>query len=95
MVKFNGAETKVVSCGDDCLIKIWDIGRIKKCTTLKGHEQGVSAFKFAYNEGESIIYSVGKDSVIRKWDIRVGECINTSSQQDSEMTYIANNVIIL
>ena len=39
-----------------------------------------------------MLYSVGKDSVIRKWDVRVGECINVSSRQDSEMTYIANNV---
>jgi WD40 repeat protein len=50
MVKFNSLENKVVSCGDDSLLKVWDIGKIKKCTSLKGHTQSISAFKFADNE---------------------------------------------
>ena len=50
MVKFNGLENKIISCGDDNLIKVWDISRIKKCTVLKGHEGSVSAFKLAENE---------------------------------------------
>ena len=48
MVKFNATENKVVSCDDKGLIKLWDIGKIHKCTDLKGHkDSGVSAFKLS------------------------------------------------
>lgn len=78
MIKFNALENRIVSCGDDSLIKIWDIGKIKKCTNLKGHTQSISAFKFAYNEQENIIYSVSKDCTIRKWDLRQSDCVTVS-----------------
>ena len=93
MVKFNSLENKLISCGDDSLIKVWDIGKVKKCTILKGHKSSVSAFKLSEGEHSSLLYSVSKDSTIRKWDLRMGECIGVSALQESEMTSIANNVI--
>ena len=74
------------------MIKVWDLGKVKKCTTLKGHKNSVSAFKLSENEQSTLLYSVSKDSTIRKWDLRMGECVGVSAPQDSEMTYIANNV---
>ena len=82
MVKFNSLENKVVSCGDDTLLKIWDIGKNKKCTNLKGHSQSVSGFKFAGDQ-DNILFSVSKDSTIRKWDLRMEECVKISDLQDS------------
>jgi WD40 repeat protein len=81
MIKFNSLENKIISCGDDSLIKIWDIGKIKKCITLKGHTQSISAFKFAHHEEDNIIYSVSKDCTIKKWDLRVGSCVTSSPVQ--------------
>ena len=49
LVKFNSLENRLISCGDNSLVKVLDIGKIKKCTNLKGHTQSVSAFKFADN----------------------------------------------
>lgn len=60
----------MISCGDDSLIKVWDLGKIKKCYNLKGHTSGVSAFKLFENSSQNELYSVGKDSTIRKWDLR-------------------------
>lgn len=40
-----------------------------------------------------MIYSVSKDSTVKKWDLRSLECVMTSSKQESEMTFIANKVI--
>lgn len=78
MVKFNSLENRIVSCGDDSLLKVWDIGKIKKCTNLKGHTQSISAFRFADNEQDNIIYSVSKDCTIRKWDLRIAETVAVS-----------------
>jgi WD40 repeat protein len=49
MIKYNSSESKIFSCGDDAVIKVWDIGKVKKCISLKGHTSSVSAFKI-HNE---------------------------------------------
>lgn len=45
MAKFNASENMIISCGDDSTIKVWDIGKAKKCTNLKSHANSVSAIK--------------------------------------------------
>jgi WD40 repeat protein len=70
---------------------VWDLGKTKKCTNLKNHTSSVSAIKI-HNDNE--LYSVSKDLTIRKWDLRVCENVTTSKIQDSELTFIANNVIL-
>ena len=80
-----------MSCGDDGLLKVWDLGKNKKCTNLKGHTQSVSAFKFA-EEQDSLLYSVSKDCTVRKWDIRSDQCVRVSPTSSCEMTYIADHV---
>lgn len=45
MVKFNPSETRVVSCGDDSALKVWDLGKGRKCANLRSHTSSVSAFK--------------------------------------------------
>ena len=90
MVKFNQEQNKIFSCGDEGLVKVWDMGKVKRCYNLKGHSGGISAFKICENNNE--LYSVSKDSTIKRWDLRTLECIATSKPQESEMTFIANNV---
>ncbi len=45
MVKYNQQQNKIYSCGDDSLVKVWDMGKVKRCYNLKGHTAGISAFK--------------------------------------------------
>ena len=89
MVKFVPSEHKIISCGDDSLIKIWDLGKISKNSVLKGHSNSVSAFKM---QNDNELFSVSKDQTIKKWDLRMNENVATSKSQESEITYIANNV---
>lgn len=67
MVKFNSQENRIVSCGDDSVIKVWDIGKVKRCLNLKNHTNSVSAIKL---QNENELYSVSKDMTIKKWDLR-------------------------
>lgn len=69
MVRFNASEMRVYSCGDDSLIKVWDLGKTKKCTSLKGHTASVNAFKLLKDETD--LYSVSRDATLRRWDLRV------------------------
>ena len=92
MVKFNQEQDKIFSCGDDSLVKVWDMGKVKRCYNLKGHTAGISGFKVCERKNE--LYSVSKDSTIKRWDLRTLECIATSKPQESEMNYVADNVII-
>jgi WD40 repeat protein len=93
MVKFNQEQNKIFSSGDDSLIKVWDMGKVKRCYNLKGHTAGISAFKVCERNNE--LYSVSKDSTIKRWDLRTLECIATSMPQESEMTYVADKVLIV
>lgn len=43
MVRFDGLLTKIVSCAEDHLIKIWDIQKPKAFQVLKGHYSSVNA----------------------------------------------------
>jgi len=80
MVKFSPLEHKIVSCGDDSLLKVWDTGKLNRCVNLKGHINSVSAFKM---QNENELYSVSKDQTIRKWDLRINENVTTSKLQES------------
>jgi hypothetical protein len=50
MVKFNQEHNKIFSCGDDSLVKVWDMGKVKRCYNLKGHKAGINAFKLNQNQ---------------------------------------------
>lgn len=45
MVKYSHDQQKIFSCGDDGFIKVWDMGKVKRCYNLKGHNSGINAFK--------------------------------------------------
>jgi WD40 repeat protein len=79
MVKFDQEQNKIYSCGDDSLVKIWDMGKVKRCYNLKGHSAGISAFKVCPNSNE--LFSVSKDSTIKRWDLRTLQSIATSKHQ--------------
>ena len=55
---------------------------------MQGHTDGVNAFKHS----EALVYSVSKDRTVRMWDLRTGSGPIVSERQDSEVTYISNNV---
>lgn len=68
MVKYSHDQQKIFSCGDDGLVKVWDMGKVKRCYNLKGHNGGINAFKVC--EEQNQLYSVSKDATIKRWDLR-------------------------
>lgn len=45
MVKYSKDQQKIFSSGDDGLVKVWDMGKVKRCYNLKGYSGGINAFK--------------------------------------------------
>ncbi len=73
MVRFNSLQSKVISCAEDHLIKIWDLNKPNVPKILKGHYSSVNAIKLCENEHTEKLYSVSKDCSIRLWDLRTEE----------------------
>lgn len=56
---------KIVSCSDDCTIKIWDKTEQTLLTTLEGHTQEVKCL--SYYPSPRILASGGHDAAIKIW----------------------------
>jgi len=93
MVRFDALLTKILSCGEDHLVKVWDIAKGKSLQVLKGHYSSVNAIRLRESETANVVYSVSKDCSVRLWDLRTGEPEAISKPHESEMTYIARHVL--
>ena len=45
MVRFDALLTKIVSCAEDHLIKVWDVAKNRSLQVLKGHYSSVNAIR--------------------------------------------------
>lgn len=78
--KFNHDRSKIVSCGDDMTIKLWDVASHESIATLKGHTDSV--LSAAFNDDDSKIVSCSKDKSIKLWDGRIFVCLVTLYTHD-------------
>jgi ribosomal RNA-processing protein 9 len=62
----------LVSCGEDKLVRLWDVRQPGECVKeLKGHQGAVNGIRFAYDSATSAgkLYTVGGDKAVKMWYI--------------------------
>lgn len=66
-VDINSGGNRIVSGGDDCLVKLWDFMQKKALYTHNGHEDIINEVKFV-PQSDSQIVSASSDGTIRFWE---------------------------
>lgn len=62
----------LASCGEDKLVRLWDIRCPSKCVkAMAGHQGTVNGVKFAYDQSTNAgkLYTVGADKAVKVWYI--------------------------
>lgn len=85
---------KVMSCGNDGSIRIWDLARGTETACLKGHTAGIGQ---VVSLPDDRLVSGGLDGTIRVWDILRGvevSCINANTQRVECVAVLADGRIV-
>ena len=70
----------VASCGEERKISLWDpYSRKVAMTFLNGHNSAV--IDLALNQDKNQLISLGTDKVVKVWDIRTFQCVQTIADQ--------------
>lgn len=72
---FNWDDTKMVVCGDDKLVKIYDFQNGTMEKVLKGHNWDVNSCD--WHESMGLLISGSKDNMIKLWDPRSSKSVKT------------------
>ncbi len=76
----------IATCGQDKLVRIWDIMKDAHIQILKGHTEEILSISFSYN-GKYIVSS-SQDQTIKIWDTSNGNCLNTLKEHTSRVRSI-------
>ena len=79
--------TKVVSAGNDGVIRVWDVESGQKMHTLEGHEGTVMSLRFMA-DGRRIL-SAGADNIVRLWDVSTGKEIRKLEGHRDQVWHVA------
>ena len=66
-VAFNPDGTRLVTGGDDRMVRLWDVGSGSEIAALQGHENWVRSV--AFNPDGTRLISGGDDGTVRLWDM--------------------------
>eukprot|EP00516_Mucochytrium_quahogii_P009160 CAMPEP_0203781092 /NCGR_PEP_ID=MMETSP0099_2-20121227/9966_1 /ASSEMBLY_ACC=CAM_ASM_000209 /TAXON_ID=96639 /ORGANISM=" , Strain NY0313808BC1" /LENGTH=233 /DNA_ID=CAMNT_0050681885 /DNA_START=65 /DNA_END=762 /DNA_ORIENTATION=- len=73
-------EQIIVSGGDDCTVKAWQIPQgglteniVDPLVNMSGHEKKVSVVRF-HPTADSVLATGSADTTVRVWDIQTGDC---------------------
>lgn len=70
----------VASCGEERYISLWDpYSKTVAMTFLNGHNSAV--IDLALNQDKNQLISLGTDKVVKIWDIRTFQCVQTIADQ--------------
>jgi WD40 repeat protein len=72
----NQESNLLISGGDDCAIKIWDVNNRKCQKTIQGYTNRI--WSAAFSQNGQILVTGSEDNKIRLWDIQNGKCVRSS-----------------
>ncbi len=68
------SDGRVLSCGTDYNISVWNITKRKLISTFKGHNAEVLTLLLDQN---GMLFTGGCDNTLRIWDTETGKCVNS------------------
>ncbi len=78
-VHFTRDGKRLVSCGQDAMIRVWTVPSFKQERALAGHEKSVNSLSFSA-DGERFA-TAASDPAVRLWSFRDGKCLFTFPKQ--------------
>ena len=79
----------LVSAGDDCLIKIWDVKLGYSLKTIPGHQDTVFSV-IAFNDDHNLV-SCSADGTLRIWDVEQESCVQLIKAHKKGVRAVAVN----
>lgn len=90
IVKFDSTGTRLVSGSSDSSIILWDLVGEEGLFKLKGHKGPITGVCFLGDE-EQYILSVSKDGLVKLWELKSHQCVETHLAHASECWGLAVN----
>jgi len=78
-VHFTRDGKRLVTCGQDAMIRVWTVPAFKQERALEGHEKCVISLSFSA-DGERLA-TASSDPAVRLWSFRDGKCLFTFQKQ--------------
>lgn len=80
-LEFDPTGTRLISGSNDSSIIIWDLIAETGLIKFKGHKNSITSFYY-YNE--NYLISTSKDGLIKIWDLKINQCIETHLAHNGE-----------
>jgi WD40 repeat protein len=78
-VHFTRDGKRLVTCGQDAKVRVWNVPAFKQERALEGHEKCVNSLSFSA-DGERLA-TAASDPAVRVWTFRDGKCLFTLPKQ--------------
>ncbi|GJJ74247.1 hypothetical protein EMPS_06605 [Entomortierella parvispora] len=78
---------RIVSGGDDKMVRLWDVHTGAVISLLSGHTEGVTSVAFSPNGDQ--IASASNDRTVRVWDTQTGSLVSTFTGHTDNVTSVA------
>ena len=77
LVRFGGRGTRLLTGGNDGVLRVWSVPAMERVAKLVGHEAGEAIIDADLNRDEELAVSVSWDAKLKVWDAATGDALLT------------------